>query len=126
MTEREPFSLAARIDSFRCALRGARHVLVSQPNARIHAVATIAACGLGLWLGLGALEWCAIVLAIVLVWTAESLNTALEFLCDVASPEYHPLVEKAKDVAAAVAFAALGAVAIGLLVLGPPLLRLFA
>jgi len=54
------------------------------------------------------------------VWTSEALNTALEFLADVASPEIHPLVEKAKDVAAgAVLISAIGAVAIAILVLGP-------
>jgi diacylglycerol kinase (ATP) len=133
MSEREPFTVAARLRSFRCALRGVEHTLLSQHNAWIHAVATVAACGLGLLLGLSKLEWCAIVLAIagaiVLaiagVWTAEALNTALEFLCDVASPEFHPRVQKAKDVAAAgVLIAAVGAVVIGLLVFGPPLLRM--
>lgn len=125
MSEREAFSVAARIRSFRCALRGVRHALVSQHNAWIHAVATVAACGLGLLLGLSKVEWCAVVLAIVGVWTAEAINTALEFLCDVASPEFHPRVEKAKDVAAAgVLIAAVGAAVIGLLVFGPPLLRM--
>ena len=125
MNEREAFSVAARRRSFRYALRGIGHTLVSQHNAWIHAAATAAACGLGLVLGLSTLEWCAIIIAIVGVWTAESLNTAFEFLCDVASPEFHPLVEKAKDVAAgAVLIAAAGAAAIGLMVLGPPLLHL--
>ena len=59
------------------------------------------------------------------VWTAEALNTALELLADVASPEFHPLVEKAKDVAAgAVLISAIGSVIIGLLVLGPCMLKL--
>ena len=125
MSEPEEFSTTARLRSLRFALRGVRTMLVSQHNAWIHAVATFAVCVAGLLVGLSTLEWCAIVLAIVGVWTAEALNTALEFLCDVASPELHHLVEKAKDVAAgAVAIAALGAVAIGVLVLGPPLLRL--
>jgi diacylglycerol kinase (ATP) len=124
MSEREAFSVAARIRSFRCALRGVRHTLLSQHNAWIHAVATVAACGLGLLLGLSKLEWCAIALAIAGVWTAEAFNTALESLCDLASPEFHPRVEKAKDTAAgAVLIAAVGAVVIGLLVFGPPLLR---
>ena len=70
------------------------------------------------------LTGCWVVLAVVGVWTAEALNTALEFLCDVASPEFHPLVEKSKDVAAgAVLIAALGAVAIGILVFGPHVLE---
>ena len=48
---------------------------------------------LGLLIGISLLEWCAIVIAIVMVWMAEALNTAFEFLCDAASPEYHPLIE---------------------------------
>jgi diacylglycerol kinase (ATP) len=125
MSEPEAFSITARIRSFQCALRGVGHTLFSQHNAWIHGGATVAACGLGLLLGLSKLEWCAIVLAIAGVWTAEAINTALEFLCDVASPEFHPRVEKAKDVAAgAVLIAAAGAVVIGLLVFGPPLLRM--
>ena len=64
------------------------------------------------------------VLSIVAVWTAEALNTAFEFLTDVASPGYHPLAGKAKDVAAgAVLMSAIGAVVIGLLVLGPKLYK---
>ena len=75
--------------------------------------------------GLTQADWCWIVLAIISVWTAEALNTAFEFLTDVASPEFHPLAAKAKDVAAgAVLIAAMGSVVIGLLVLGPYVLAL--
>jgi diacylglycerol kinase (ATP) len=60
------------------------------------------------------------VLAVISVWTAEALNTAFEFLTDVASPAFHPLAAKAKDVAAgAVLITAVGSVAIGALVFGP-------
>jgi len=73
---------------------------------------------------LSASEWCWMVIAIMAVWTAEALNTAFEFLADVASPEFHPLVEKAKDVAAgAVLISAGGSVVIALLILGPYTLR---
>ena len=100
-------------------------MLVSQHNARIHLLATVLACGLGLLLGISLLEWCAIVVAIVVVWTVEALNTAFELLCDVASPEFHPLIQKGKDVAAAaVLLSAAGAAVIGLLVFGPHLLRI--
>ena len=86
---------------------------------------TVAAVIAGFGFGLGRMEWCAIVIAMMAVWTSEALNTALEFLCDVASPEFHPLVEKAKDVAAAgVLISAMGAVVIGLLVFGPHLLAI--
>jgi diacylglycerol kinase (ATP) len=65
-----------------------------------------------------------LVLAMMAVWTAEALNTALELLADVASPDFHPLVEQAKDVAAgAVLLSALGSIGIGLLILGPYIAR---
>jgi diacylglycerol kinase (ATP) len=116
-------SFSGRIRSVAFALRGLGVMLRSQHNAWIHAAATIAVAGAGLWLGISRAEWCWIVLAIVAVWTAEALNTALEFLTDVAAPEFHPIAGQAKDVAAgAVLIAALGAVVIGVLVLGPPLL----
>lgn len=86
-------------------------------------VATIVVIAVGLALRLSMGEWCWIVLAITSVWTAEALNTAFEFLTDIASPDFHPIAEKAKDVAAgAVLLAASGSVAIGALVLGPHVL----
>jgi diacylglycerol kinase (ATP) len=66
------------------------------------------------------MEWCLLVLVITAVWVAEGLNTAFEFLCDVASPEFHPLVKKSKDVAAgAVLLSAVGAASVGLLIFIP-------
>lgn len=120
-TERR-FSPGARLRSFVYAGRGIRTMLVSQHNAWIHAIATVVVVSLGVILCIPRLEWLALILALVSVWTAEAINTAFEFLCDVASPEFHPLVEKAKDVAAgAVLVCALGAAIIGLLVFGPRL-----
>lgn len=114
------FSLSDRIRSFVCAGKGVAIMLRYEHNAWIHTVATFAVTAAGIYVGLTRYEWCWIVLAIIAVWTAEALNTALEFLCDVASPNFHPLVEKAKDVAAgAVLIATVGSVIIGLLILGP-------
>jgi diacylglycerol kinase (ATP) len=114
------FSVRARLRSFRYAGRGIRTLLVSQHNAWIHGAATLLVVAAALGLGIGRMEWLVLILTIVSVWTAESLNTAFEFLCDVASPEFHPLVEKAKDVAAgAVLICALGAVTAGVLVFAP-------
>jgi diacylglycerol kinase len=79
--------------------------------------------GLGIWLRIGPQDLALIILTIALVWTAEFLNTALEAVVDLASPQHHPLAKVGKDVgAAAVLIAALASVLIGLLVLGPPLL----
>jgi diacylglycerol kinase (ATP) len=124
VTERPPFRVSARLRSFHYALRGIAAVLQSQHNAWIHAAVSLFVVVAGLTIGLDRLEWCALVLAMVAVWVAEALNTAFEALCDVASPSLHPMVERAKDVAAgAVLIAAIGAVVIGLLVFVPHLLR---
>ena len=100
-------------------------MLKSQHNAWVHACATIGVVATGLFFGVSASEWCWLVLAIMAVWTAEALNTAFEFLADVASPGFHPLVKHSKDVAAgAVLISAIGSVVIGTLVLGPHFLEL--
>ena len=114
------FSLRGRARSFRYAARGIILMLRSQHNAWLHAIASFLVVFAGCLFGLSPSEWCWLVLAIMAVWTAEALNTALEFLADVASTEFHPLVEKAKDVAAgAVLISAIGSALIALLVLGP-------
>src|SRR5512145_2639359 len=119
------FSVAARIASFGHALRGLAELVATQHNAWIHAAATLAACALALWLGISAAEWLAVVLAISSVWTAEAMNTAFESLCDAAVPERHPLVQRAKDVAAGgVLLSATGAATVGLIVFAPRLLDL--
>ena len=115
----------SRLKSFTYALRGLGILLATQPNARIHAAATIAVCAAGFYFRLNVAEWCWIVLAMMAVWSAEAFNTALEFLADAVNPDFHPLVGKAKDVAAgAVLIAAMGAVVIGVLVFGPHILAL--
>ncbi len=106
------------------ALRGIAALLRSQHNAWVHAAATLAVCGLGLVLGVGAADWRWLVFAITLVWMAEAFNTAVEALADEASPEWRPAIGRAKDIsAAAVLIAALGAAIVGVLVLGPPLIE---
>ena len=113
-------TFTGRLRSLKFAVRGVSTMMKTQHNAWLHAAATVAVVSSGLFAGLSAGDWCWIALAITAVWTAETLNTAFEFLTDVASPDYHPLAEKAKDVAAgAVLLAACGSVVIGLLVLGP-------
>ncbi|HDP34926.1 MAG TPA: diacylglycerol kinase family protein [Candidatus Hydrogenedentes bacterium] len=115
-----PFRITARIQSIWFAFSGIRAMLRTQHNAWLHGCATIAVAAAGLLMGVSAEDWRWLVLAIAIVWIAEALNTAFEFLADVASPEFHPLVKQAKDVAAgAVLIAAAGAAIIGLLVFAP-------
>lgn len=117
-----PFTVRGRLHSFRHAAYGLGLMLKSQHNAWLHAFASFCVLVVGGLFRLSDGEWCWIILAIMAVWTAEALNTALEFLADAASPEFHPLVKNAKDVAAGgVLISAIGSVVIGLLVLGPHL-----
>lgn len=121
----KPFSIAARFRSFKHAGVGAWTVLTTQHNAWIHAVATIVVCAAGWYFGLAKSDWLWIIVAIITVWVAEAFNTAFEFLADIVSPEFHPKVKLAKDVAAgAVLIAAAGSLVVGLLIFGPHLLRI--
>jgi diacylglycerol kinase (ATP) len=112
-----------RADSFRHAFAGSWYALRTQRNAWIHAFFTAAVLVVGFWVRLQPTEWALLVLAMGLVWTTEFLNTAIEAIADLASPEYHPLAKVGKDVSAgAVLAAAITSVIIGLLVLTPHLL----
>lgn len=83
-------------------------------------MATIAVVLIGLILGIRALDWCLLIGAASMVWAAEALNSALEFLADYSAPRWHPLIEHAKDVAAgAVLLTAIGALIIGVIVFLP-------
>jgi diacylglycerol kinase len=112
----------SRVRSFRNAFTGWWYVIHTQRNAWIHALATFCVFALGLWLKLELRDWAVLLLTIAMVWTAEFLNTALEAVVDLASPQRHPLAKVGKDVgAAAVLIAAFSAIVIGVLILGPPL-----
>ena len=120
----ERFSIVGRIKSFRYAIQGIILMIKSQHNAWLHATASVLVLIVSAFFRISPGEWCWMVIAIMAVWMAEALNTAFEFLADVASPEFHPLVEKAKDVAAgAVLISASGSVVIAMLILGPHFLR---
>ncbi|MGB1140474.1 MAG: diacylglycerol kinase family protein [Halioglobus sp.] len=120
MADDEQFSIVGRLASFGYAFAGIAVLLREQHNAWVHLLATAVVVGAGILFHVSMTEWALLVLAITGVWVAEALNTAIELVCDVASPEYHPLVKKAKDVAAgAVLLSATGAAAIGALVFLP-------
>ena len=113
---------ASRIASFRYALQGWHHVFRTQQNMWIHGIIATVVFFLALWLLLPARDWAMLILTTAMVFAAEFMNTAIEAVVDLASPEKHPLAKIGKDVgAAAVLVAALAAILIGLLILGPPL-----
>jgi diacylglycerol kinase (ATP) len=117
---KRPFEFTGRIRSFRHATRGIVRMICCQHNAWIHAAATLIVVSAGFVFHLSPSDWCWIILAISIVWTAEALNTAFEFLVDVASPAFHPMVRDAKDVAAgAVLVTAIASSVIGLIIFWP-------
>jgi diacylglycerol kinase len=112
-----------RLLSFQFAFKGLRDLFRSQPNARIHGIVAALVVILGLWLPLSPTEWAIIWLCIFGVLAAEAFNTALEYLTDLVSPEYHVLAGKTKDAAAAaVLLFSIGAALAGLYILGPKIL----
>jgi len=118
--EKKEFTVVNRLKSFHYAFAGLWTLLKTQHSAWCHGVATITVLAVGLFFGLSQSEWCWLTLAITTVWAAEAFNTSIEFLSDVASPDYHPLIKHAKDIAAAaVLITVIGEIAIGCLTLGP-------
>lgn len=114
--------ITSRIAAFGHAFRGWGYVLKTQQNAWIHSLVATAVLMLGLWLKLSTSDWATLIITIAIVFTAEFINTSIEAVVDLASPTHHPLAKVGKDVgAAAVLVAALAAVLVGLLILGPPL-----
>lgn len=108
--------------SFGYAFAGIFHVLRTQRNFRIHLAVAAIVTALSLYVNLSWTEWSILIVCIILVLFAEMINTALEAVVDLASPNIHPLAKIAKDVTAgAVLVVAIGAALIGLLLIGPHL-----
>lgn len=119
------FTIRARLRGIGYAVNGIGFMLQTQHNAWLHLAATLGVCAAGLILGIRADDWRWVIVAIVLVWVAEAMNTAFEHLCDVVSPQFHESVQRSKDIAAgAVLICAVGAVCLGLIVFVPYLARL--
>ena len=108
--------------SFGFALEGVSYLIRTQRSAQIQVAIGAAVVALALWLGIPALEWAVLILAMALVLSLEALNTAIELAVTLASPQRHPLAKAAKDVAAAmVLIAAIASVAVGFAVFAPRL-----
>lgn len=119
------FSFSARLRSFRYAARGIVALIRDEHNARIHLLAAMLAVAFSLWLRISPVEWCIIVILIGAVFALEAVNSAIEALADKISPDFSPLIKKAKDIAAAaVLFMAIAAVIIAAIIFIPKLLAL--
>ena len=105
------------INSFKYACMGIKSAIKSERNMKIHVLATLIVTALGFILGLDPLEWVACIFAIVIVISSEMLNTAIETVVDLVSPNINPLAKKVKDIAAgSVLVMAIGAFLVGLII----------
>ena len=113
-----------RKQAFKVAGIGLYRMFSSEAHAKIHLVAAVAAIALAAFLRCSALEWCAIILCIGIVISAEAVNTAVEKLADRITTERDPLIGAAKDVCAgAVLIVAAAALAVGLIIFLPKILN---
>lgn len=120
MKSNKPFSLQARLQSFVYAFAGIKNFMRYEAQALMHLMAAVAVVVAGFWLEISTIEWIAVIFAIGLVIVAEMLNTAIEKLTDMVSPEIHPKAKVVKDLAAgAVLIASTVALIIGLIVFVP-------
>lgn len=116
-----------RLMSFKYAIQGINDLFRSQPNARIHLFVFVIVLIAGIYFKLSTIEWSLVVLCSAIVLAGEAVNTAIEYLTDLVSPDYHPLAGKAKDAAAAcVLFTAIGAAIVGLIIFLPKFFQLLA
>ena len=113
-------NLSSFFGGFVYAAQGLAEAIRTQFNIRFHFVATLIALGMSVYYSLSMMEWCFIILAIAIVWIAELLNTAIEYVTDFVSPEYNSIAGKVKDIAASSALiAAVASAAIGLMIFVP-------
>lgn len=99
--KREKFSIRKRVRSFGYAIEGIATLLRDEHNSRIHVAVMVLVVAVGMLFGISAAEWTAVVICFGMVLMAEGMNSGIEALADLVMPERHPLVKKAKDVAAA-------------------------
>ena len=109
--------------SFRYAIQGMCTFFKRENNARFHLLAAVVVVLMGLYFRIRTWEWVAVTVCIFTVFSAEVFNTAIEKLCDRLYPERDAVIGTVKDLAAAaVLFAATGAVITGFLIFGRRLL----
>ena len=114
--------LKSRIKAILIALDGIKYVFMTQKNSRIHAGFTVVVLLLGWLLKISRIEWIILLLVVGLVWVAEFLNTAVEVMIDIVSPEKNQAAKIGKDVSAGgVLIAAFVSILIGILIFGPRL-----
>lgn len=112
--------LISRIKSFGYAFKGLWLFVSTQANGWIHLLAVAVVVSAGVWFDITTTEWLLCAICFGLVLSAEIFNTAIEYLVNHVSPEYHPVAGKVKDLAAAGVLVAAGFAAIvGIVIFWP-------
>lgn len=108
----------ARSRSFSFAINGLWLLFKEEPNAKLHAIATVIALAAGIVRHITSPQWIAIILCIAFVWITEAINTCIEKLCDFCCDnKWHPAIKIIKDIsAAAVLIAAIASLVTGTIV----------
>ncbi|MBX3701030.1 MAG: diacylglycerol kinase [Dokdonella sp.] len=87
--------------AFKWSMQGLRAAWRHEASFRLEGYLFVILCPLGLWLGHGAVEKAILVGSLVLVLSAELLNSAVEAIVDKTTPEFHELAGRAKDMGSA-------------------------
>jgi len=120
MNFKENGFIEGRIKSFRYTFRGAFLLLKTEHSIMVQATICAVFVLIGIWIGLSRVEWIMQLFAIGLILTAESLNTAIEKLCDFVHPDYHEKIGFIKDISSgAMTFAVVASLLISLLIYYP-------
>ncbi|MFZ2487537.1 MAG: diacylglycerol kinase family protein [Anaerolineae bacterium] len=116
-----------RWHSFTAAINGVAYTVRTQRNAWIEVAATLVVVAAGIVWRIRPLEWAVLAITVGVILALEAVNSAVEAVVDLVSPDYHDLARIAKDCAAgAMVFAVLGALGVAAAIFGPPLLRTLA
>ena len=119
------FSISNRLKSFAYAWKGISYSILTQHNFLIHIGFTITAILLGFLLRISDFEWIAIIIIIGIVMSLEILNTAIEELVNLVSPERNKTAGIVKDLAAgAVLISAIAAFIVGVIIFLPKIFEL--
>jgi len=109
-----------RIKSFGYAGRGISMVFRSEANMKIHITIAILVISCGFFFKISILEWMLCLICFSIVIGAEMMNTAIECIVDLVSPNHHILAGKAKDIAAgAVLICSMFSAIVGLIIFIP-------
>ncbi len=115
-----------RVAAFRYAINGVVDAIATQIHMKLHIIAAVVVILAAWFFQIKRWEWAVVLLTIGIVWAAEIMNTAIEYVVNLVSPDYHILAGKAKDAAAgAVLVISMSALCIGFIIFGKRVIDYF-